>query len=64
MEDIQGRFKSLIVYKDEVIVVAEDLNLVLERIAAVYPLLDEKVNNAINNIKGAITDFEVAWDEA
>lgn len=64
MEDTQGRFKQLIVYKDEVIVNLEDLQLVLERMASVYPLLDEKANTAINQLKEDVIAFEMAWEDA
>lgn len=62
MKDIQGRFKSLLVYNDEVIVYLKDLELLLERIASVYPLLDENVHKAIDNLKGSIISFEEAWE--
>lgn len=62
MKDIQGRFKSLLVYNDEVIVYLKDLELLLERISSVYPLLDENVHKAIDNLKGSIISFEEAWE--
>ena len=64
MNNCPDKFKQLIVYKDEVIVDLEDLQLVLERIASVYPLLDEKVNTAINQLKEDVIAFEMAWEDA
>lgn len=62
MEDTQGRFKSLLVYVDEVIVSREDLELILERIMTVYPLLDENTHNTISFLKASIVAFEEAWE--